>query len=150
MNVAAFMVLLVTTLGLSLAFGGGPERWTAGMFAAAALASHLLYNGATDRYQSVEYAVAAVDLLLLAGLAGILVKADRFWPIVMFAAHGVTVLAHAVKLIDQTIVRQAYAVSIASPAYLTLVILLTGVARHQRRLRRHGEDLDWSDLRKPT
>ena len=55
-----------------------------------------------------------------------------------------SVLAHAVKGLDLSIVRHAYAISIVAPAYLTLIILALAISRHRMRLRRHGFDLDWS------
>ena len=62
----------------------------------------------------------------------------------LVAIHGVTVLAHVVKLLNSSIIRHAYAIAIAAPAYLSLAVLIAGVLRHQARLRRSGADLDWS------
>lgn len=144
MNVAIFVLLLAGVIGASFAFGGAPERWMAAMFLGAALLSRLAYSAEATRFHSVERWVAVVDLVLLAGITVLLLRADRFWPIAMFATHGVTVLAHLVKRLDLSIVRHAYAISIVAPAYLTLLILLVAVVRHRLRLRHAGRDLDWS------
>ena len=148
-NVILFLMALTLTLGFAALFGGAPERWVAGMFAAATLASHLLYTGPAQRYHAAELYVAAVDLALVAGITVILARADRFWPIALFAAHGVTVLAHIVKLLDAAVVKQAYAISIAAPGYLGLLILTVGVLRHRRRVREFGADRSWSQEAKP-
>ncbi len=149
MNVVVFLAGLIATLGLAAIYGGKPERWVAGMFAVATIASHLLYTGPTQRYHATELSVAVVDLALLAGITIVLAKADRFWPIALFAIHGVTVLAHIVKLLDTTIVKQAYAIAIAAPSYLAIATLTAGVIRHQRRLQQFGADLDWSQDAQP-
>lgn len=144
MHKYVFLSGLAFALGLAVVYGGKPERCTAGMFAIAALASHLLYATPAHRYYGVESYVAAVDLVLLGGIAVILARADRFWPIALFAAHGITVLAHVVKLVDPSIIRHAYAISIAAPSYLTLIALIIGTVRHRQRVLRYGADLDWS------
>lgn len=143
-HVFLFWTLLCSTLGIALAVGGAPERWTAAMLGIAAVLSHLLYRAAAHRYSSIEPAIAVIDLTLLLGLTVILLKADRFWPVAMFAVQGAAVLAHVVKMLDETIVRQAYAISIAAPSYLTIAILLAAIHRHRIRLRSHGLDRDWS------
>lgn len=143
-NVILFLTALMLALGFAALYGGAPERWVAGMFAAATLASHLLYAGPAQRYHAAELYVAAVDLALLAGITVVLARADRFWPIALFATHGITVLAHVVKLLDAAVVKQAYAISIAAPGYLALLILTVGVLRHRRRAREFGADRAWS------
>lgn len=144
MNIVFFLLLLGSALAASFRYGGAPERVTAAMLAAAALLSHLLYQAPPLRYYTVESSVAIVDVLLLAGITVVLLTADRFWPIAMFAAHGVTVLAHAIKTMDVSIIRHAYAISIAAPAYATLAILFVAIVRHQSRLRSDGADRAWS------
>ena len=144
MNILVFLTTLACALGLAARYGGAPERWIAAMFAVATLASHLVYAGPAQRYYTVEAYVAAVDLLLLAGITVILAKADRFWPIALFAVHGVTVLAHVVKLFDVSIIRHAYKIAIAAPSYCAVLTLIVGTLRHRQRLRTIGVDLDWS------
>ena len=73
------------------------------MCAVAVLSSHLLYSAPAHRYASVEVYVAAVDLALLLGIVVIMALADRFWPIALFAIHGVTVLAHVVKVVQMQV-----------------------------------------------
>ena len=144
MHVTLFWMLLCCTIGTAALTGGGPERWTAGMFGTAAVLSFFFAEPQAHRYSFVEPGIAMIDVALLAGLTIVLLKADRFWPIAMFAVQGATVLAHVVKMMDETIVRQAYAISIAAPSYLTLAILLGAILRHRARLRSHGSDRDWS------
>lgn len=144
MNVIIFLSLLGTAFGLAIRFGGAPERWTAFMFLVATVMSDLLYQAPAERYYTVEVAVAFVDIALLFGLGAVLLKADRFWPIAMFAVHSVTVLSHLVKLLDASIVRHAYVIAIVSPGYATLLILIVAVIRHRQRLSAYGGDLDWS------
>lgn len=144
MNIVIFLTGLAVALGLAAIYGGAPERWTAGMFLAATLVSHLVYAAPAQRYYTVESYVAIVDVTLLAGITVILAKADRFWPIALFAIQGVTVMAHLVKLLDVSIIRHAYKISIAAPAYLAILVLVVGVLRHRGRMQRYGADRDWS------
>lgn len=144
MNVVIFAVGLSLSLAFAAIRGGKPERWIAAMLGMAALASSIAYAAPIHRFHAVEVYVAAIDIALLAGITCVLAKADRFWPIALFAIHGVTVLAHAVKLLETAIVKQAYAIAIAAPSYLAIVVLTAGVVRHQQRLRQFGVDLDWS------
>lgn len=143
MNVVIFLTLLAVTTGVALRYGGAPERWTAGMLLVATLATFLVYEAPETRFYTIEEQVAVVDLLLLCGLTAILLCADRFWPILMFAVHGLTVLAHVVMVLDATIIRRAYLIATAAPGYTALLILFVAVIRHRRRLGR-GEDRDWN------
>lgn len=144
MNVIVFLLLLVAVVTVAAVRGGAPERAMAAMLAVAAVATIASYSPMATRFSGVEAYGAAIDIVLLGGIVAVLVWADRFWPVAMFAAHGLTVLAHVIKLIDFSIVRSAYAIAVAAPSYLALLILLAATVRHQRRLRRQGYDLDWS------
>lgn len=144
MNVLVFVVLLALVVAGAAAWGGAPERLMGLMLGAAALATMATFGGIETRFAGIEAAAAAIDVALLLGIGALLVKADRFWPMAMFAAHGLSLLAHAVKLIDFMLIRRAYAIAVAAPAYLTIIVLVVAVARHRMRLARWGVDRDWS------
>lgn len=78
LHVPVFWALLVAVTGLGLLFGGGPERWTAGMFLAAAIATRLSLQPVAIRFQEIEISAFAIDLALLLGLLVITVASDRF------------------------------------------------------------------------
>jgi hypothetical protein len=143
-NVLVFSFVLALLVAGAVAWGGVPERLMGLMLAAAAIATALTFGRFESRFAGVEASAAAIDLALLFGIGVLVIKADRFWPIAMFAAHGLSVLAHAVKLIDFMLIRRAYAIAVAAPAYLTIVVLLVAVVRHRLRLARWGVDRDWS------
>ncbi|AXJ95301.1 MULTISPECIES: hypothetical protein [unclassified Sphingomonas] len=144
MNVVAFTLLLLATAALAGWRGGQPEKIVAGIFVAAYLATFASYTAAPARFARIEPFVAAIDIAVLAGVTLVLLRADRFWPIAAFAAQGVAVLTHLIKLIDPGIVRKAYAIALAAPGWLAVLILLAGVVRHARRAATFGRQRDWS------
>ncbi|WP_210357504.1 MULTISPECIES: hypothetical protein [Sphingomonas] len=143
-NVIAFTLLLLATVALAGWRGGQPEKIVAGMFVLAYVATMAGYSGMPARFARIEPYVAAIDIAVLAGVTVVLLRADRFWPIAAFAAQGVAVLTHLIKLIDPGIVRQAYAIALAAPGWLAVLILLAGVVRHARRAAIFGRQRDWS------
>ncbi len=143
-NVLIFATLLATIVAGAAAWGGAPERMMAFMLAGAAIATAATFGRSETRFAGIEASAAAIDVALLVGIGVLVVRADRFWPIAMFAAHGLSVLGHVVKLIDFMLIRRAYAIAVAAPAYLTILVLVAAVLRHRMRLMRLGSDRDWT------
>lgn len=144
LHVSLFWALLIAVCGISFRFGGGPERWTAAMFLAAAVLTRLSFEPVAQRFYEMEVLTLVIDLALLLGLVAILVLSDRYWPICMVALQAFSVAAHVARKLDPEIVRKAYSVALAGPSYLMLPLLLVATVRHQRRLRSRGADGSWS------
>ncbi|EZP49959.1 hypothetical protein [Sphingomonas sp. RIT328] len=140
-----FWLPLLATLLYAARRGGPPERAAGGMLLAAAVGTLVVRTDFAHRYSSVQGSVVLIDVLLLVGLVALALKADRRWPILLAALHGMTVLGHVGKALNPNLLRLGYAVMISMPALPGLAVLAVGTWRHQLRMRRHGTDPSWSD-----
>jgi hypothetical protein len=123
--------------------GGAPERAVAAAFLVAGLATPLLDLPQVQRFYSVSVGVLAIDLVLLAVLLAIALRANRFWPMLVVSLQAIIIIAHLVKLADPELIRRAYSMMIALWTYPQLILLVIGTVRHRRRLRRNGTDSSW-------
>ena len=145
-HILVFNLVLFGACLYALAAGGAPERWTAAVFLGGALMTFLLPFQPNVSYHTVHLRILAVDCLVLLGLVGIALRADRFWPLYVSALHLLTIAIHGVKALDPTLVPWMYAGASAKIAYPMLVLLALGVIRHRHRLALFGSDRDWSPL----
>ncbi len=125
--------------------GGAPERAAGWMLLTASFATLVVRTEFSHRYRSIQGSVVLIDVILLAALVALALKADRRWPILLAALHGVTVLGHLGKFLNPHLWRLGYAVMIAVPTLPGLVVLAAGTWRHQSRLRANGTDPSWRD-----
>lgn len=138
-----FLIVLGLTCGYALWRGGGPERAASAMLLAAALATGYLYGASSTSFQHLELGVLIVDHLLLAGLLILMTRADRLWPIAMFAMHLVNVSGHWVRVGDPGLMSAVYAIILQGWAYPMQLLLAVATALHQRRIRKTGADNSW-------
>jgi hypothetical protein len=106
--------------------------------------TQLAVAGATSRFSSVELGILAVDVVMLLGLLGLALRAERFWPIWAVAFHLISTAGHAVKVVDPAVLRWGYAFALAMWSYPMLALLAIGTWNHQRRVKRTGVDVSWS------
>ncbi|MEA3031701.1 MAG: hypothetical protein QOG13_3026 [Sphingomonadales bacterium] len=138
-----FFAIFFAACGYALWRGGAPERAVAACFLVAGLATPLLDLPQVQRFYSVAIGVFAIDLLLLAALLAIALRADRFWPMLVASLQAIIIIAHLVKFANPELIRRAYAMMIALWTYPQLLLLVAGTVRHRRRLRRNGTDSSW-------
>lgn len=138
-----FNASLLLAAGFALWKGGAPERIVALLFLAAAGATRLVQQGASGMFEDLELDVLAIDLILLALLVAIALRADRIWPIWMVGLHGLTVGVHAAKAYDPGIVPWIYGLAVGKLAYPMLLLLIAATVRHRTRLTRYGIDPSW-------
>lgn len=143
-HVMLFNALLVLSCGYALWRGGPPERVVGGSLALAAVSTILSYSPLAVRFRAVETGLLATDLILLAVLVGVALRADRGWPLALTALQLDTVGAHLVKAIDGKVIEVTYALMLSAWSYPMLVLLALGTWRHRRRCVRHGHDRAWS------
>ncbi len=143
-HILFYYAVALATCGFALRHGGLPERIVAIAFLLAAIVSSVIAFSMRDAFQSVDGALFAMDLVLLAGLVGIAACANRFWPIWISALHLLTIAVHGVKAYDPTLVPWMYAAAVSKIAYPMLALLLIGTERHRRRKACYGNDPDWS------
>jgi hypothetical protein len=139
-----FDLALLGCCGYAAWRGGSPERVGAAIFVAAVVFTRIAVSGAATRYSSIEAGILVVDTLTLAALLVLALRANRFWPLWVTALHVIGTAAHAVKLVDPTVIRWAYAFALAFWSYPMLFLLVIGTWNHQRRLARNGVDKSWS------
>lgn len=142
-RILIFDALLAGCCGYALWRGGQPERVVGGAFTVAYVATLASYASLATRFYTVEQGILIVDGALLAVLAAVAIRADRFWPLVVAALQLDTVGAHLLKVADAEVIRVTYALMIAVWSYPMLILLAIGTWRHRRRLTRAGHDRDW-------
>src|SRR3954462_1711496 len=144
--VPVFYGILLASCIYAAVKGGGPEKSVAAIYAISAILSSEFVSGRSVRFGSVETGVFIVDLAMLVALAVIAFRANRFWPLWVTALQAVDAAGHAVKLIDPTVIRPAYASILALWSYPMILILVIGTWAHRRRLARDGVDKSWSSF----
>ena len=141
MRLLLFWLLMALSTGYAFARGGAPERLAAAMLLTAAVASALI--SAPD-WAYVATGLLLIDLALLGGLTIVMLRADRFWPILLVAMQAITVMVHWARFTDPAMIGWAYVVMVALFAYPMQAFLIIGTLRHQRRIRLTGNDADWT------
>lgn len=150
-----FYVLLAVAVGYSLRRGGAPERMVAAVLLFGTVATWLVAIGPSGSRaghgRSVMDAVALVDCVMLVGLLGIALFADRFWPLWLTALQAFGVVGHVAKWIGgPDILPHVYKMAHAFSAYPGLMLLIAATFWHQRRLRHSGTDPAWSTFLLPS
>ncbi|SFO06151.1 hypothetical protein [Sphingomonas sp. OK281] len=139
-----FYAIQVAASGYALLRGGAPERLTGLALLVAAVATGIVQRNIPVLFAGLEASVMIVDLLLLAVLVAITLKADRFWIAWATALHALGTGAHFVRVLSPDVMRLVYALLSAAWSYPIVLLLVIGTLRHSRRIRAHGCDLDWS------
>lgn len=121
-----FRLMLLLIVLYAFFRGGREERLAAGMSLIAAIATTLVLSPLHERFATVEFAVLAIDALLLAGFIAIALGSKRFWPLWVSGLQLTTIFGHLFKLIDANLMSKAYAASLNFWAYP--IILILGVA----------------------
>ncbi|KQO06836.1 MULTISPECIES: hypothetical protein [unclassified Sphingomonas] len=124
--------------------GGAPERLTGLALLLAAVSTGIVERNVPSLFSGLELGVMIVDLMLLAVMIGITLSADRFWPAWVTALHALGTGAHLARAISPDVIRLVYALLSAAWSYPIVLLLVIGTARHSRRIRARGWDLDWS------
>ncbi|WP_267397236.1 MULTISPECIES: hypothetical protein [unclassified Sphingomonas] len=143
-RVIVFNLLQLLVSSYAVIRGGAPEKITGASLLIATIITHFVQHAMPSRFVGIESGVMLVDLLLLVVLLVVSLYADRFWPFWLVTFHAIGTGAHLVRAADQEVLRMAYAVMTAAWAYPMMLVLALGTARHVRRMRAEGRDLDWS------
>jgi hypothetical protein len=118
-----FTAAIFGTIGVALWKGGWPERSTAIALLCASLATPLVESSV---FSSPEYGILAVDLLLLGWLGALALGTDRFWPLWATGFHLVGTVIHVARMVDPTVVPNAYALGQVFWSYPVLAALASG------------------------
>lgn len=140
----AFGVVLLAACLYAFWQGGPPERLTGIVFVVAAVATALVDALDPSVPGHTRFGVLTVDLLTLAALLVMALRAHRIWTIWTTALQLLTVMAHVANIVAPTKVSWAYAASIILSGFLMPPILAYGTYQHHKRRRSIGSDRAWS------
>lgn len=127
-------------------WGAAPERWMIGLFLACMVAPLYLFNllGLGDAvFGPYAWLSVATDLIAAAGFALIAVQANRNYPLWVAGFQLVSVSAHAVEGLVDSVSPIAYLILAIGPSYCQLLLILAGFVRHVKRERRFGHYRAW-------
>ena len=148
-RILIFETIQLAVSAYAIARGGAPERAIGGMLLIAALATLLIPIDRLNPYWTIEWNRLSIDLLLLAGLLGVALRANRFWPLWVAALQLLTIGVHGVRLYDPDVLPVVYARLTSQIAYPICAVVLIGTLRFRRRRSRHAArpERDWAPLR---
>jgi hypothetical protein len=144
--------MLAIALASALRWGTGPERLCVavmiGMQAVDAVYHVIAGRGAF--YQSVDIGHLVIDAAAAAAFLAVALNANRIYPLWMAAFQLTSVLAHFAREVNPEGAGLAYAYLGYGPFYLELVVLMTGIALHARRVRQTGTYRSWRASSSPS
>ena len=126
------LLVLGATIIMAFKWGGRDERFAAGAFVAATLASRVLDAG---NFQHVQISILVVDMVLLGSLIVLALGSDRFWPMWAAAFQLVGTTVHIASMAETNDFAGAYAVGLIFWTYPVLISLMAGTwleARYRR------------------
>lgn len=143
-SVPFFLLFFAFVIAWATLRGGAPERVTAIAFvlALAATASGGFWS-IPGEFRVIPVHLFVVDLVLLAALIVIAVRANRWWPIPVAGMQLVAVLVHAGRLFDPTMVPNGYAFLTTIWSWPMVAILGLGTWTARRRLATGSFVADW-------
>ena len=135
----AFWLLLPLAAIFAWVRGGKAEQATSAAYIAATILSVIVRPKLA--YFHVEWAIFATDLLLLAGLVWLAVKAGYMWLILSAALQALSCLAHLAELMEPRSYVLGYQLMAEVSGYPTLVLLAIGIWQHHRRQQQNASDI---------
>jgi hypothetical protein len=143
-RVLFFNALQLLVSGYAIWRGGAPERVAGVALLSAAFATFMMESDFATVYVGIEYSVLVVDLVLLAILMVLALYADRYWTMWIAAMHALGTTGHLIKATGIEHLRVVYAIQTTIWSYPIVIVLLIATARHVRRVKRLGRQVDWS------
>lgn len=117
--------------------GGKPEKQIASVLVAmhAINLAHALLAGQWTDYSEVPGFRIALDIAGLGLIALVALRANRWWPLWVASLQLVTVMAHALRVIDTQLPQLVYIVMERWPFWAMIAITGLGTLLHSRRTR---------------
>jgi hypothetical protein len=149
-SVPSFVALLLVVLAFAGAKGGGPERAVALAYIIASAGSlSLSFFEMPGEFRVVPVHILVTDVLLLAALCVLAIRANRWWVIPTAGCQLVAVLVHTGKLVDPAMIPNGYAFLTTIWSWPRVALLALGTWRHQRRLAQGTIAPDWKPSSRP-
>jgi hypothetical protein len=136
MNVIFYLALLTASCGYALWRGDRDARVAAIVCVVATALTVLVLTPGPGRYEAVEGGAMIVDLATLAAFVTLALFSNRFWPLWVAGLQLTASAAHALKLVDASLVPLAYAAAERFWSYPILLIIAIGAFRAHRRANR--------------
>ncbi len=118
------MLAMALACGYALWKGDTPARWVGGLVAGAWVGSWLLQDRNALGYP--QYAVAALDVVLLLLFAGLALRFRRAWLMVATASQLLTAATHWAFVLDLRIATLGFMTAYYAWSYATLFALAWG------------------------
>lgn len=138
------LATLVILALLAFRFGGEPERMLALLLLVTDMADnsyHWIF-GRSD-FVNVEPVHVVLDLITLAGVLWVALRANRFWPLPVCSLQLIVVTGHLSVYSPVPGLNRAYWAISTFPGWLQMLLLLVGITAHARRRGRIGAYPDW-------
>lgn len=146
-HIIAFNLALFPCLAYSLKFGGAPERVAISAqliaYLVTLLAAHV---PSLAGFHFLAQGLALIDLILLALLTALALKANRLWTIGLAGLQFATILIHLSKALYPALPATSYAVFAQFWAWPMLITTAIGTRNHRARTKRAGAEQDWKPL----
>ena len=133
MNIIFYLTLLVASCGYALWRGDRDARVAAIVCIVATGLTVVLLTPGPGRYQMVESGAMIVDFATLTAFVTLAMTSRRFWPLWVAGLQLTASTAHALKLVDASLVPLAYAAAERFWSYPILLIIAIGAYRAHRR-----------------
>ena len=139
------LAILGVAIALGVWRGAGPERACAGIYLAMWLLDRLYHEmfGTIEALSGIDVGHVAIDALSALGLVYVALYANRNYTLWLASMQLAALLSHFLRIISPGIDPTAYALLMASPMYLAILIYAVGIMRHLRRQQRHGRYRSW-------
>ena len=127
-------------------WGAGPERWLIAVFLATmVLPIYAIWGFGTKSLTDASYApwYFAIDVVAVGLYVLIAMHANRNYPMWVAGLQLVSVVAHLVGAMVDTITPLAMAMLVIGPSYGGLAVIAVGFWRHRQRERRYGRYREW-------
>lgn len=138
------IMLLILVTAYAVRRGGKPERTAAFILVGLPLADLLYHSLSGDQgsYHTVDMVHAAIDLVALAAMIWLALRADRFWTLWLGALQLIATLSHLIRALEVEMHPVAYAIFIRGPFWGQMILVALGTwlyARRQRQRREAGQ-----------
>ena len=128
-----FRLLRALVVLYAVVRGSRDERHVALICVVGAVVTTLALSPLAERFRGVERPVMLVDLAVFVGFLAVALRSERFWPLWVAGLQLTTIMGHALKGIDSSLLPRAYAAALNFWAYPIVIILAVGTWRSHRR-----------------
>lgn len=137
---SVFRILLALVVLYALMRGSRDERHVALICLFGAAVTTLALSPLAERFKGVETPVFIIDVAVFLGFLAVALRSNRFWPLWVAGLQLTTIMGHAMKEVDSSLLPRAYAAALNFWAYPIIAILAIGTWRHQRSTRSGNGD----------